>query len=140
MQQDYYNMPGITDVRYLRPEDVAPEVMSAYIAGAPVSVFVDGTQVSINGEATCQASEEHSNNGRVEKATLTFMTGDDVPNGGVLWMIRQASDDWYLIGRREAPHPTVKVVNNTGVPGGERAVKTVTVEFQCLKALIPLSR
>jgi hypothetical protein len=32
----------------------------------------------------------------------------------------------------------VKVTTNTGVPGGDRAVKTVTVEYQGYKALIPL--
>lgn len=140
MQRDHYNMPGIIDVRYLDPEDVSPQIMSSFIAGIPVSVFTDGTQMSLHGDVTFQAVEEHSNNGRVEKATLTFMTGDAVPPAGKLWMVQQASGDWYLIGRREPPYPTVKVQNSTGEPGGDRAIKTVTVEFQCFKALIPLER
>ena len=66
------------------------------------------------------------------------MTVEDVPRAGVVWMIRQANGGWWLIGRREPVFPTVKVTTNTGVPGGDRAVKTVTVEYQGYKALIPL--
>lgn len=140
MQQDSYNMPGVIDVRYLDPEDVSGDIISSFLAGIPVSVFVDGTQVSIHGEATCQATEEHAANGRNEKATLTFMTVDDVPREGVVWMIQQASSDWYLIGCREKPYPTVKIQTATGQPGGDRAIKTVTVEYSAYKALIPLER
>ena len=68
--------------------------------------------MSLNGEASCQAVEEHSNNGRVEKATLTFMTVDDVPRGGVAWMVRQANEGWWLIGARERPAPVVKVTTS----------------------------
>lgn len=140
MQQDYYNLPGIVDVRYINPGDVPAQIMSSYIAGIPVTVLVDGTQMSLNGPASCQAVEEHSNNGRVEKATLTFMTGDDVPPAGMLWMFQQAGGEWFLLGRREQPYPTVKVQHSSGEPGGDRAIKTVTVEFQCFKALIPLEK
>ena len=140
MQRDYYNMPGVIDVRYVNPADVPAQIQSSFIAGIPVSVFVDGTQMSLHGEATCQAVEEHTNNGRIEKATLTFMTSDDVPPAGMLWMVQQASGEWFLIGRREQPYPTVKVSRSTGTPSGERAIQTVTVEFQCFKALIPLER
>ena len=140
MQKDYYNMPGIVDVRYLNPGDVPAQIMSSFIAGIPVSVFVDGTQMSLHDYGSCTAVEEHSNNGLVEKATLTFMTGDDVPRSGKVWMVQQAGGEWYLIGRREPPYPTVKVQNSTGEPGGDRAIQTVTVEFQCIKALIPLER
>lgn len=140
MQRDNYNMPGVVDVRYLNPGDVPAQIMSSYVAGIPVSVFVDGTQMPLHGVGSCQAVEEHSNNGRVEKATLTFMTCEDVPPAGMLWMIQQASGDWFLIGRREPPYPTVKVQNSTGEPGGDPAIKTVTVEFQCFKALIPLEK
>lgn len=140
MQRDNYNMPGIIDVRYLNPGDVPAQIMSSFLAGIPVSVFVDGTQLSIHGQATCQAVEEHSNAGRIEKATLNFMTADDVPPEGMLWMIQQASGEWFLIGRREQPYPTVKIQKSTGEPGGDRAIQSVTVEFQCFKALIPLER
>lgn len=138
MTQDSYNMPGIVEVRHLKPEDVTPDVVSSFLAGVPAAVFADGTRVSLEGEPTCQAVEEHSNNGRIEKATLTFMTTEDVPRAGAVWMIRQANGEWWLIGRREPVYPTVKVTTNTGVPGGDRAVKTVTVEYQGFKALIPL--
>lgn len=140
MQRDNYNMPGIVDVRYLNPGDVPPKIQNAYAAGMPTSVFVDGTQMSLHGKPSCQAVEEHSNNGRIEKATLTFMTADEVPPAGMLWMIKQASGEWYLIGRREPPYPIVKVQRSTGEPGGEPSIKTVTVEYQCFKALIPLER
>lgn len=140
MQRDNYNMPGVIDVRFLNPADVPAQIMSSYIAGIPVSVFVDGTQMSLHGQPTCQAVEEQTNNGRIEKATLTFMTADDVPPEGMLWMIQQASGEWFLIGRREMPYPTVKVSRSTGEPGGGPAIKTVTVEFQGFKALIPLER
>lgn len=138
MQQDSYNMPGIVEVRYLQPEDVTPNIISSYLAGIPAAVFVEGTRVSLNGEASCQAVEEHSNNGRVEKATLTFMTVDDVPRGGVAWMVRQASSGWWLIGARERPAPVVKITTSAGQPGGDRAVKTVEVTYQAYKAMIPL--
>ena len=68
------------------------------------------------------------------------MTVDDVPREGVVWMIQQASSGWYLIGSREKPYPTVKIQTSTGQPGGDRAIKTVTVEYQAYKALIPLER
>ena len=51
MQKDSYSMPGIIDVRYLAPEDVSGDIISSYLAGIPVSVFVEGTQVSLHGEA-----------------------------------------------------------------------------------------
>ena len=140
MQRDNYNMPGIIDVRFVNPGDVAPNIPGAYLAGVPTSVLVDGTRVSLLSTATCQAVEEHSNNGRIEKATLTFLTCDDVPPAGMLWMVMQASGEWFLIGRREPPYPTVKVQRSAGEPGGDRAVNTVTVEYQCFKALIPLER
>ena len=138
MKQDSYNMPGIVRVEYLTPDQVPPSVMQKYIAGLPVGVFADGISMPLHGDATCQAVEEHSNNGRTEKVTLTFMTTGDVPQAGVVWKIKDANGGWWLIGAKERAYPTVKISTSTGEPGGDRAVKTVTVEHQSLKALVPL--
>ena len=139
MKQDEYNLPGIVEVSYLDPSQISPGIIGKYLAGVPVSVFADGISMPLHGEVTCQAADEHSNNGRTERVTLTFMTVGDVPREPKAWLLRDANGNRWLIGSRERNWPVAKVTTNTGVPGGDRAIQTVEVTHQAYKALIPLT-
>lgn len=139
MKQQCTSLPGIVEIRWLDATLLSPNLEPKHLAGLPIAVLTEGTPLTLHGEPQCQAVEEHDNNGRVEKATLTFLTTDSVPRRReVAWVARQATGQWWLIGTAEPRYPTVKVSYNTGLPSGERAVSTVEVTHQATKALLPV--
>lgn len=140
MKNQCINLPGIVEVRWLDARFLSPNIAAKHNAGLPVAVMTDTKPIKIFGVAQCQAVEEHDNNGRVEKATLTFITNSDLPrHREVAWLCRQASGQWWLIGAREPHYPTVKISFHSGEPGGERAVNTVEITHQAVKSLIPVA-
>ena len=140
MNRQCINLPGIVEVRWLDARSLSPNMEAKHIAGLPVAVMTDSTPLAIFGEAVCQSVEEHDNNGRVSKTTLTFMTTAEPPRRHeVAWLFRQASGQWWLIGTREPNYPTVKITYHSGEPAGERAVNTVEVTHQARKSLIPVA-
>ena len=140
MNSQCINFPGIVEVRWVDARFLSPNMMVKHNAGLPVAVMTDTTPIIIFGEAVCQAVEEHDNNGRVEKTTLTFMTNSVLPRHyEVAWLFRQASGQWWLIGTKEPHYPTVKITYHSGEPSGERAVHTVEITHQAVKSLIPVA-
>lgn len=140
MKQKCVNLPGITEIRWMHASLLSPGMMYKHLAGIPVAVMAAGTRVSFFGEPTCQAVEEDDNNGTVEKTTFTFCTNDELPSSeNVVWAVRQASGQWWLIGCRERPRPVMKVTSTTGTTNGDPAVKTVEISHQARKSLIPVA-
>lgn len=140
MKNQCINLPGIVEVRWIDARNLSPNLVAKHVAGLPVAVMTDTMPLETYGEAQCQSVEEHENNGRVEKTTLTFMTNAPLPrHREVAWLCRQASGQWWLIGAREPHYPTVKIAFHSGEPGGERAVNTVEITHQAVKSLIPVA-
>lgn len=140
MKQRCNNLPGIVEIRWLDVSELSPNIEAKYLAGVPVAVMQESHEIAFYGSAECQAVEEHDNNGRWEKTTLVFLTNDELPRkAAVAWVVKQANGQWWLIGTAERAWPTVKVTNTTGVPDGDRAVKTVEITHQGIKSLIPVS-
>lgn len=140
MESQYIILPGIIEVRWIEARNLSPNMVAKHVAGLPVAVMTDTIPLKTCGVAQCESVEEHNNNGRVEKTTLTFMTNAPLPRlREVAWLFRQASGQWWLIGSREPHYPTVKITFHSGEPGGERAVNTVEITHQAVKSLIPVA-
>ncbi len=140
MTQHCTNLPGIVEVRWVEAEMLSPNIEAKYLAGLPVAMLAESYALDVHGTAEFQAVEEHESTGRVEKTTLSFQILSDMPRKrNVVWCVKQASGQWWLIGSRERHWPTVKVTTNTGKPEGEAAIKTVEVTHVALKSLIPVT-
>lgn len=121
-------MPGIMEVRWLNAIGLSPNMEAKHMAGIPIAVLTDSYPIKIYGLGDLQTVKEHDSNGQSSKATLTFRTLEDLPEGpGIAWVARQADGRCWLVGTCERPYPTVKVTYQGGSPEGEPSVKTVEV-------------
>ena len=90
----------------------------------------------MKGEAVCEVEQLYDNNSYIEKAKLTFLTLDDVPTDQhPAFVIRTVNDEYYVIGAKERPYPTVKITRSTGQPDGDTSVRKYEVSFTAKKAL-----
>lgn len=132
------SLPSITKIAYLPCSELAPDIAFRYKIKMPVAVYAGTTPVRFFGTPTCEAVSEYENKGRVEEATLTFSTLDELPTAyPVAFVVTTANNRSYLIGAMERPFPVVKIESTTGAPAGDAAVNKVTVTFTAPKALVP---
>ena len=106
------------------------------VAGIPISLEVVPDEIALKGEAVCEVEQSYDNNSYIEKAKLTFLTLDVVPTEQhPAFVIRTVNDDYYVIGAKERPYPTVKITRSTGQPDGDTSVRKYEVSFTAKKAL-----
>ena len=130
------SLPGIQQVWYISRSGLPDDVVYRSVAGIPVSVIEQPIIIIMKGEAVCEVEQSYDNNSYIEKAKLTFLTLDDVPTDQhPAFVIRTVNDDYYIIGAKERPFPTVKITRSTGQPDGETSVRKYEVSFTAKKAL-----
>ncbi len=132
------SLPSIVKIAYLPCSELSPDIQLRYKVKMPVAVYAGTSPITFYGTPTCEAVMEYENKGRVEHTTLKFSTLDELPTSyPVAFVVSTANGRSYLIGAMERPFPIVKVEERTGVPGGEPAVKSVTVTLSAYKSLVP---
>ena len=130
------SLPGIQQVWYISRNGLPDDVVYRSVAGIPVSVIEQPISITMKGEAVCEVEQSYDNNSYIEKAKLTFLTLDDVPTDQhPAFVIRTVNDEYYVIGAKERPYPTVKITRSTGQPDGDTSVRKYEVSFSAKKAL-----
>ena len=130
------SLPGIQQVWYILRDYLPDDVVYRSVAGIPISLQEQPISITMKGEAICEAEQSYDNNSYIEKAKLTFLTLDDVPSEQhPAFVIRTVNDEYYVIGAKERPYPTVKITRSTGQPDGETSVRKYEVSFTAKKAL-----
>ena len=130
------SLPGIQQVWYISRSGLPDDVVYRSVAGIPISLEVVPDEIALKGEAVCEVEQSYNNNSYIEKAKLTFLTLDDVPTDQhPAFVIRTVNDEYYAIGAKERPYPTVKITRSTGQPDGDTSVRKYEVSFSAKKAL-----
>lgn len=130
------SLPGITHVWYILSDNLPDDVVYRAVAGIPITFSELPISVDIKGNAHCEVEQSFDNNSYIEKVKLTFGTLDDVPTDQhPAFVIQTVDGDYYLIGAKERPYPTVKVTRSTGQPDGDPSVVKYEVSFTAKKAL-----
>ena len=78
------SLPGITSLGYVPSERLQRQIMQKALAGLPVGVFTDIAPINFVGVPTCVTQSDYDNNGRLEKASLKFVTNDFFPPFAVI--------------------------------------------------------
>ena len=130
------SLPGIQQVWYILRDYLPDDVVYRSVAGIPIALEVEPDVIKMKGEAVCEVEQSYDNNSYIEKAKLTFLTLDDVPTDQhPAFVIRTVNDEYYVIGAKERPYPTVKITRSTGQPDGDASVRKYEVSFSAKKAL-----
>ena len=130
------SLPGITKVWYILRDNLPDDVVYRAVAGIPISFSEQPISITMKGEAFCELEQSFDNNSYIEKSKLTFLTLDDVPTDQhPAFVIETVDGDVYVIGAKERPYPTVKIIRSTGQPDGDPSVKKYEVSFTAKKAL-----
>ena len=130
------SLPGITRVWYILRDYLPDDVVYRAVAGIPVSLLEQPISITMKGSAICEVEQSFDNNSYIEKSKLTFLTLDDVPvDQHPAFVIQTVDGDYYLIGAKERPYPTVKITRSTGQPDGDPSVRKYEVSFTAKKAL-----
>ena len=130
------SLPGITKVWYILRDYLPDDVVYRAVAGIPITLSEQPISITMKGEAFCEVEQSFDNNSYIEKSKLTFLTLDDVPTDlHPAFVIETVDGDVYVIGAKERPYPTVKIIRTTGQPDGDPSVKKYEVSFTAKKAL-----
>ena len=130
------SLPGIQQVWYISRNGLPDDVVYRSVAGIPITLQEQPISITMKGEAVCEVEQSYDNNSYIEKAKLTFLTLDDVPTDQhPAFVIRTVNDEYYVIGAKERPYPTVKITRSTGQPDGDASVRKYEVSFSAKKAL-----
>ena len=130
------SLPGIQQVWHILRDNLPDDVVYRSVAGIPITLQEQPISITMKGEAVCEVEQSYDNNSYIEKAKLTFLTLDDVPTDQhPAFVIRTVNDEYYVIGAKERPYPTVKITRSTGQPDGDTSVRKYEVSFTAKKAL-----
>ena len=130
------SLPGITHVWYIQRDYLPDDVVYRAVAGIPITLSEQPIIITMKGEAFCEVEQSFDNNSYIEKAKLTFLTLDDVPTDQhPAFVIQTVDGDVYVIGAKERPYPTVKIIRSTGQLDGDPSVRKYEVSFTAKKAL-----
>jgi len=130
------SLPGIQQVWHILRDNLPDDVVYRSVAGIPIALEVEPDVIKMTGEAVCEVEQSYDNNSYIEKAKLTFLTLDDVPTDQhPAFVVRTVNDEYYVIGAKERPFPTVKITRSTGQPDGDTSVRKYEVSFTAKKAL-----
>ena len=134
------SLPGIIKIGFLECSKLSPQLALKSIAGVPIAVLTDVTDVIFIGEATCEAVSDNDNNGRSEKTTLKFSTTQKIPEDRPLAFVVQCVNcQNFLVGAKERPYPIVKITNNTGSASGNASAFRVEITHSAVKSLLSVS-
>ena len=132
------SLPGITKVWYILRDYLPDDVVYRAVAGIPITLSEQPISITMKGETFCEVEQSFDNNSYIEKSKLTFLTLDDVPTDQhPAFVIQTVDGDVYVIGAKERPYPTVKIIRSTGQLDGDPSVRKYEVSFTAKKALAP---
>ena len=135
------SLPGITKVWYILRDYLPDDVVYRAVAGIPITLSEQPISITMKGEAFCEVEQSFDNNSYIEKSKLTFLTLDDVPTDlHPAFVIETVDGDVYVIGAKERPYPTVKIIRTTGQPDGDPSVRKYEVLFTGKKAIATIKR
>lgn len=138
MSKQCLSIPGIRLVGYLGTLYLPHDVTFRAESGVPVKITNQPISISLKGEAVCEMDSKFDHNSMIETAKLTFYTLEELPlQSHLAFVFSDINGDFFVIGAREAPYPTVKVSRTTGTPDGDTSVRKYEVSFTARKALAP---
>ena len=133
-------LPGIVHIGYIDCSLIPEYLMQIAISGVKPTLTLSLHDITLEGEATCEAEDDFDNNSHLEKATLKFKTLEVLPvDEKLAFAIETAAGKTFLIGTCEKPHPIVKRERNTGLPAGDPATIAYKVTFSAKVAPVPCS-
>ena len=127
------SLPGIFKIGFLECSNLSPQLELKAIAGVPIAILTDITDVIFSGEPTCEAVSENDNNGRIEKTSLKFF--DDRP---LAFTVQCVNGKKFLVGAKERPFPILKITTDTGTTSGNVAAYSVEITHSAIKSLLPV--
>lgn len=131
------SLPGIFKIGFLECAKLAPQLALKSIAGVPIAILTEITDVIFSGESTCEAVSDNDNNGKSEKTTLKFTTTQKIPDDRPLaFVVQCVNDQNFLVGAKERPYPIVKITNNTGTVSGTVSAYSVEITHSAVKSLL----
>lgn len=134
------SLPGIFKIGFLECSKLAPQLALKSIAGVPIAILTDITNVFFSGVPTCEAVSDNDNNGRSEKTTLKFITTQKIPEDRPLaFVIHCVNGQIFLVGAKERPFPIVKITNNTGTASGNVSAYSVEITHLAIKSLLSVA-
>lgn len=134
------SLPGIFKIGFLECSKLAPQLALKSIAGVPIAILTEITDVIFWGEATCEAVSDNDNNGKSEKTTLKFTTTQKIPdNCPLAFVIQCVNGQKFLVGAKERPYPIVKITNNTGTASGNASAYSVEITHSAVKSLLSVA-
>ena len=134
------SIPGIRQVSYLTTDNLPDDITYRAVAGIPVSGIDQPISVTLTDEAVCEVEQQNDNNSQIEKLKLTFSTLKELPTRQRLaFVIRTMHDEYFIIGAKERPYPTVKVTSTTGQRDGDASVRKYEVSYTAKKTLATLA-
>lgn len=134
------SLPGIFKIGFLECSKLAPQLALKSIAGVPIAILTDITNVIFSGLPTCEAVNDNDNNGRSEKTTLKFTTTQKIPEVRPLaFVIHCVNGQIFLVGSKERPYPIIKITNNTGTASGSVSAYSVEITHSAIKSLLSVA-
>ena len=131
------SLPSIIKIYTVPCAQLAPNIMEKHLAGVPVGIYPLPTEIEQYGTGTCVAESAIEEGSIIEKTTLQFNTTQQLENREQLaFVIMDANLQYYIIGAREKPYPTVEVSKEISPDAN---VNTVKVKLTRRKSLIPCS-
>lgn len=133
------SLPGIFRIGFLECSKLSPQLAFKSIAGIPIAILTDITDIDFSGTPSCDAVSDYDNNGRIEKTTLKFTTTQKIPeNTPLAFVVQCVNGHNYLVGARERPFPIVKITTDTGTASGNVAAYSVVITHSAIKSLLPM--
>lgn len=133
------SLPGIFKIGFLECSKLAPQLALKSIAGVPIAILTDITNIKFSGEPTCEAVSDINNNGRVEKTTLKFVTTQKIPdNLHLAFVVQCVNGENYIMGAKEPPFPIIKITKVTGTASGDVSAFSVEITHTAIKSLLPI--
>ena len=107
------SLPGITSLGYVPSDRLQRQIMQKALAGLPVGVFTDIAPINFVGVPTCVTQSDYDNNGRLEKASLKFVTNDNIPiYKDIAFVMTDSNGKSWLLGTKERPRPIIRMYIN----------------------------
>ncbi|MBE6311305.1 MAG: hypothetical protein E7080_09680 [Bacteroidales bacterium] len=134
------SLPGIFKIGFLECSKLSSHLALKSIAGVPIAILTEITDIIFSGEPTCEAVSDNDNNGRSEKTTLKFTTTQKIPDDRPLaFVVQCVNGRKSLIGAKERPYPIVKITTATGTASGNISAYSVEITHSAIKSLLSVA-
>ena len=135
----HQSLPGIRRL-YTMPCSALPRyaMLTAICGGVVVLSPSSLTLINFSGTPLLTWERTFNAGARQEKATLTFRTDADIPEGfRIAFVVECVNGKQYLLGKYEPNYPVIEYSESSGEITGNPAVRTYTVTVTDIKAVLP---